>query len=210
MASEPSNPEARTAAGGAVSGAPAERVDRPHEGGGRDLIRWGPIVAGLLVTLTTLVVLAALGLAIGLSAFEPGDVGAADTAATIYGIASAIVAFLLGGFVAGRGAARTGHGNGAFQGLMVGVTAIAVTVFLVGIGAGNLLGAAASDLRAITEVATNFEIDSQQAERAARAAYEDAEAGAWGTVIGLLVALAAAALGGLFGGNRRQAAARSA
>lgn len=165
----------------------------------RDLVRWGPVIAGVLVTIATLVVLTVLGLAIGLSAFEPGEVGEADTAATIYGIASFLIAFFLGGFAAAKTAAVGGPEGGSLNGVMVGITSIALLVLLVGLGIGNALGAAATNLDQIAEVVRDAQVGAGEAQEAAETAFEDAEAGAWGTLVGLLVAMAAAALGGLVG-----------
>ncbi|MEX1142173.1 MAG: hypothetical protein WD399_12325 [Thermoleophilaceae bacterium] len=167
----------------------------------RDLTRWGPIFAGLLVTVTTLVVLTVLGVAIGLSAFEPDEQGLADadTAATIWGIASAIAAFFLGGFTAAKTAAVGGFEGGVVNGVMVGVAAIAAIVLLVGLGVGNALGVAATNVEQIAEVIQDVQVDAGEATDAAQTAFENAEGGAWGTFIALLVALAAAAAGGLVG-----------
>lgn len=167
----------------------------------RDLIRWGPVVAGLLVTITTLLILTVLGVALGLSVFEPTDGGldTADTAATIWGIASFLIAFFLGGFTAARTAGVGGGDRGAFNGVMVGVTSISLIVLLVGLGVGNTLGAAASNIGEIADAVRNVDVDPDQAGDVAETAFEDAEGGAWGTFIGLMVALAAAAAGGLVG-----------
>src|SRR3712207_2704601 len=39
----------------------------------KDLVRWGPVIAGLFAALATLATLSVLGLAIGLSAYDAGD-----------------------------------------------------------------------------------------------------------------------------------------
>ena len=46
---------------------------------GRDRVRFGPIVAGLLTALTSLLLLGLLGVAIGLTAVNAGDAAAAAT-----------------------------------------------------------------------------------------------------------------------------------
>ncbi len=158
----------------------------------RDLVRWGPIVAGLVMTLTTMLVLTTLGLAVGLSAFEPNETGSTSytTAAAIWGALSAVVAFLAGGWVAARTTAPAGIGVGVLNGLLVGAAAIALTIWLVGSGVGNLLGAAATNFSEIASVA--FSAD-------ATTAYEAARTGAWSTFATLIVALGAAAAGGALG-----------
>lgn len=169
----------------------------------RDLVRWGPIFAGLVTTIATLVVLTVLGLAIGLSAFEPNGLGDADTAATIWGIASAVLAFFAGGIVASGTSIASERGHGALQGMMVGVAAIAAVVLLVGLGLGNTLGAAATNLDQLGTIVNDLQVDADQAAAAAESAFEEAESGAWATLVGLLVALGAATAGGVLGVRRR-------
>ena len=172
--------------------------------GVRDRVRWGPIVAGLFTTLTTLVLLTLLGVAIGLSAFEPGEVGEdVATGAAIWGGIALLLAFFVGGWVAGSTAGLLGAGNGTFNGLMVGVTAIVVTIWLVGSGLGNILGAAGANIGELSQIAGTADVpEGEQVLDQARAAYDDAVAGTWGTFISLALALAAAAVGGLVGSRK--------
>lgn len=171
---------------------------RPGDTAIRDRIRWGPVVAGLLTTVVTMVVLTVLGLAIGLSAFDPGDEGI-GTAATIWGIIAVLLAFFAGGYVAAStsspGTARWGWLNG----LMVGVTAIAVMIWLVGTGVGNILGAAAGNLQDMAAVG-GVDVTQEQAQ----GAFDTARDSAWGTFFGLLLALGAATAGGLLGTKSAQ------
>ncbi len=166
----------------------------------RDLVRWGPIVAGLITTLATMLVLSVLGLAIGLSAFEPAETGRStySTAAAIWGAVSAVIAFLAGGWLAARASAPGGLGVGALNGFLVGAAAIALTIWLVGSGVGNLLGAAATNFGEIASVA--FSADATNA-------FEEARTGAWSTLATLVVALGAAAAGGALGHRPRRRAA---
>lgn len=159
----------------------------------RDRIRWGPVVAGLLTTLVTMVVLTVLGVAIGLSAFDPGD-EAIGAAATIWGIISALVAFFAGGLMAASTASPGSARWGWLHGLMVGVTAIAVMLWLVGTGVGNVLGAAAGNIEDMTALG-GVDVTQDQAQTA----FDTARDSAWGTLIGLLLALGAATIGGVLG-----------
>src|SRR5438552_18630573 len=74
-----------------------------------DRVYWGPIIAGFLTALTTMTLLSLLGLAIGITSFNAGQaatqgapVGETGTNSLLWTAFSAIVAFLLGGFVTGR------------------------------------------------------------------------------------------------------------
>jgi hypothetical protein len=193
----------------------------------RNRVQWGPIVAGLLTGVATLIVLTVLGLAIGTSAFEPGESDGLGTAAGIWGALSAIVSFFLGGWVAAKTAAVGGRGSGMINGFMVGATALALILYLTTTGLGNLLGTVGNNLGDIanvvqdqaqaegvtsTDQAQDQAQDAQaQAQQAAdqatdalTARYDDAKKGAWGTLVGLLLALAAATVGGMLGYNQRR------
>jgi hypothetical protein len=162
----------------------------------RDRVRWGPILAGIVTALTTLVVLTVLGVGLGLSAFEPGADGATTslgTAAGIWGAATALAAFLIGGFVAGGTAGVRVPGSGALNGFLMGAAAIALTLWLVGSGIGNVLGVAAANLNDLSSV--NVTITGAEAQDA----FATAEESAWWTLLGLGAALFAAAVGGWLG-----------
>lgn len=184
---------------GHAAGIGAVSESRTDAGAGlrrTDLIRWPAIIVGVFTTIATLIVLAALGTAVGMSVLDPSqNVGQASTEATIWGIASAVIAFFVGGLVAARTAAVGGPPEGAFNGFMVGVTAIALTVLFIGFGVGNLLGAAAANLGQVANLQIGGEGLTQ--------AFTSAEASAWATFIGLAAALALAALGGLLGHRDR-------
>ena len=59
----------------------------------RDLVRWGPVIAGLFAALATLASLTVLGLAIGLSSYTAGDQASSfGIGAGIWGAISALIA----------------------------------------------------------------------------------------------------------------------
>jgi len=186
-------------------GSGAASVERLHDDAlvRRDLVRWGPIVAGLVTVIATLAILSSLGLAVGLSAIEPADGGVSEisTGAWIWGIASAAIAFFLGGMVAALSAAVGGRSRGLLNGLMVGAASIAATLLLIGFGAGALLGAGATALGEVVNVGNQLNLD-QQAD-AATSAFARAEGSAWGSFIGLSLAVVLAGVGGLVGARGR-------
>lgn len=192
----------------------------------RNRVQWGPIMAGLLTTIATMLVLTVLGLAIGTAAFEPRDSGKSiGTAAAIWGGLSALISFFLGGWVAAKTAAVGGGFSGLMQGLLVGATALALILYLTGSGLGNLFGTIGSNIGEIAGVAQDtaqqegVTADEAQSTAEANAAeaqagaeevvddvkqgYLDAEESAWGTLVGLILALGAATVGGLVGQNKR-------
>jgi len=172
----------------------------------RDRLRWGPVFAGLLTAIATMLVLTVLGLAFNLSVFDPSSDGDKVKASVVaWSAGSAIIAFFLGGWVAGKTAAIYTKEQAALNGIMVGVAGLALILWLVSTGLGNLLGGIGSDLHNIAEVA-RANLNGNDASAAAANArqtaidnYESARNGAWGTLGGLLLALGASSLGGLTG-----------
>ncbi|MEZ0266637.1 MAG: hypothetical protein ACAI43_18055, partial [Phycisphaerae bacterium] len=82
-----------------------------------DRVRWGPIIAGLFAALSTLAVLGVLGIAVGASAYDPGDSARNfGIGAGIWGAVSALLAFFIGGWLAARAAAVKGTSNGVLNG----------------------------------------------------------------------------------------------
>lgn len=116
----------------------------------KDLIRWGPILGGLFAALATLIALGVLGIAIGLSTFDAANINRSlGIGAGIWGAITALLAFLVGGWVAGKAAAFSGSTSGIMNGAMVWFVAIPALVYLLagGIGAlastaGNIAGTA--------------------------------------------------------------------
>jgi hypothetical protein len=150
----------------------------------RDLVRWGPVLAGLVVSIASLTLLTILGVAIGLTA-DPVIAGDFDlgVAATVWGFASAALAFLAGGLVAGAAQGRA-PGAGLFNGMMVGVSAIAALTVAAAMGVGNLLGAGAANLAQIAEIAPALE--TADAVEFAQAQTDDARVAAWDAFLVLI------------------------
>ncbi len=108
-----------------------------------DGVRWGPIIAGLFAALSTLAVLSVLGIALGASAFTPGDrAGSFGIGAGIWGAISALLAFVVGGYTAARTAAPATRNGGLLNGTMVWVVAIPLLLYALSSGIGSILGTA--------------------------------------------------------------------
>ena len=169
-------------------------------------IRWGAIVAGLFAALSTLILLTVLGIAIGLSAYDPGDLNRGwSIGAGIWSAISMIVAFIVGGWIAGRWGAPYGFNSPLLHGAMVWAVAIPLSLFVLG-SIGSMFGSAAAT-GAMTQ-SDRFDgaqpagatIGDQATGRQATENMTDSAAGAaWGTLISLLLGLGAAAMGGYLG-----------
>ncbi len=187
----------------------------------RDRVRFGPIVAGLLTALTSLLLLSLLGLAIGLTVVDAGSAAAGSgppsesgPLSAIWGGLTGIISFLLGGYVAGRTAAVFDRRWGSLNGALVFMLGVPLTLWLAGQGLGFALGTVGSFVSALNadpaQVQNAAQGAASQAQRAvtqvrpadvARAA-ESARNGAWGALLGSALALGASALGGAMGTRR--------
>ncbi len=109
-----------------------------------DRVRLPSIIGGILTTLSTLVVLSLLGLAVGLARYDgTGNDNALGLGAGVWGGISALIAFGLGGFVAARSSATaSGPRNGIFNGAIMWMASIVLIIVLIGGSIGSLLGLA--------------------------------------------------------------------
>lgn len=103
----------------------------------RDLSRWGPIWAGFLATIGTIILLGTLGAAVGLAI--TGTIGL--TANSIWAGIVLLLGLFLGGWLAARLAAVGGRLLGLVQGSLVWALTIFLSLILTVIGAGAALGA---------------------------------------------------------------------
>jgi hypothetical protein len=185
------------------------RVQRP-EGVVRDAIHWGPVWAGFLTALTTLLILSVLGLAVGLTTVNAGAAATqggppADTGrnSAVWAAICGIIAFLLGGYVAARSAHVYRRGRAAMNGVMVFLLTVPITLWLAGQGLGLATGV-------LSNLAGSFVITPGQASQAANSVTpadvartaETARTAAWATLVALLLGLGSSALGGLLGKRR--------
>jgi hypothetical protein len=211
-----------------------EQVEGVHERAvpdgfdlGRDRVHWGPIVAGLLTALTSLLLLSLLGLAVGLTTVNAGTAAAqggpppdAGRNSAIWAAVSGVLSFLIGGYVAGRTAAIFRRNWGALNGALVFMLAVPLILWLASQGLGTVLGSLGSLAGALgsnpgaTQATQSAAAQAQASAQSiqpvdvARAA-EGARNAAWGTLLGSLLGLGASALGGFLGTRHPTATERT-
>jgi hypothetical protein len=172
----------------------------------RDLVRWGPIIAGLVATISLLVVFSVLGVAIG--ATVAADQGAGQTGAQVVpwiGGLFALIAFFVGGWVAARYAAVAGAGLGVANGALVWAATLVFTLLIAGTGFGTLIGVVGANVDQIAAIfgttpaaqagVPGVTVTPEQTQQAITAARD----AAWITLGVLIAGFAAAALGGWAG-----------
>lgn len=133
-------------------------------------VSWGGIFAGVLVAMGVSMLLAALGIAIGVTAVDPGttDPTTVGIGAGIWGGIQLLIALFIGGMVATRVGAIIDRTTGFFEGVLVWVVSLILMAYLAGSGiasvasgAFSLLGGATQTFGAVVQVQgspTDFDV----------------------------------------------------
>jgi hypothetical protein len=116
-------------------------------------VSWGGVFAGVLVAMGVSMLLAALGVAIGVSAVDPGetDPGAIGIGAAIWGGLQLLIALFVGGMVATRVGAIIDRTTGFFEGVLVWVVSLILMAYLAGSGIASVASGAFSLLGGATQ-----------------------------------------------------------
>jgi hypothetical protein len=123
-------------------------------------VSWGGVFAGVLVAMGVSMLLAALGVAIGVSAVDPSntDPGVLGAGAAIWGGVQLLLALFIGGMVATRVGAIIDRTTGFFEGVLVWVVSLILMAYLAGSGiatvasgAFTLLGGATQTFSAVVQ-----------------------------------------------------------
>lgn len=177
-----------------------------------DRVRWGPIFAGLVVAISSQLILSSLGAAIGLTSLSTsgaprsnaGDVG---TAVGIWSIISLFISLFIGSWVMARGCGPMNKGTALLNGAILWATTLALSAWLLASGVSGAFGILASNAGEIVNQAAPGQIpDPSQinatpdisAEQARDIAGNAARAG-WSFTFGSLLGLAASLIGSSVG-----------
>jgi hypothetical protein len=116
-------------------------------------VSWGGVFAGVLVAMGVSMLLAALGLAIGVSAVNPGstDPGAIGVGAAIWGGFQLLIALFIGGMVATRVGAIIDRTTGFFEGVLVWVVSLILMAYLAGSGIATIASGASTLIGGATQ-----------------------------------------------------------
>jgi len=190
-------------------------------------VSWGGVWGGVLVAVGLLLLLAALGVAVGITATEPAQTDPAKlgTGAGIWAGVSLLIALFVGGMVSTRIGAIFDGTTGFFEGALVWVVSVLLMGYLAASGIGSLAGGAFSmiggaqqavgsvlgttDPQAIKEQAQQKAGEIKQSlprlQQRAQEAKPTATKAAWITFIALVLSLAAAVFGAMAGRRRETA-----
>jgi hypothetical protein len=152
-------------------------------------VSWGGVFGGVLVALGFLLLMTALGVAVGITAAQPGetDTGTLGAGAGIWAAVSLLVALFVGGWVSTRIGAIFDGTTGFFEGALVWVVSVLLMLCMASTGLGMLFGGA-SELVGGAAQALSSVLQSSQATSAA-----------WITFGALLLSLLAAVFGAMAG-----------
>ncbi|MBI4783606.1 MAG: hypothetical protein HY785_20160 [Oscillatoriophycideae cyanobacterium NC_groundwater_1537_Pr4_S-0.65um_50_18] len=123
-----------------------------------DRVRWGPIFAGLVVALSTQLVLSGIGAAIGLTSIagsgaprsDAADVG---SAVGIWAIISLLISLFLGGWITARACGPMSRSTALLNGAILWATTLAISAWLLSSGVSGAFGVVAQNATGIVEQA---------------------------------------------------------
>ncbi len=179
-----------------------------------DRVRWGPIIAGLAVALSSQLVLSALGAAIGLTGLSGSgaprsnadDVG---TAIGIWTIISLFIALFIGSWVMARSCGPMNRSTALLNGAILWATTLAISSWLLASGVSGAFGILASNAGEIVNQAqqNGTTVPNQAPNVSAQQARDLAGNGAkvgWSFTFGSLLALVASLIGAAAGTRRER------
>ena len=99
-------------------------------------VSWGGVWSGVLVTLGSLILLSALGVAVGVTAIDPetADSQRLATVAAAWGAVSLLASLFLGGLVATRTGMVYDRATGMFEGVLLWVVSVLLMAAFAGSG----------------------------------------------------------------------------
>ena|SRR5205823_2168362 len=160
-------------------------------------VSWGGIFGGVLAAVGLLLLLAALGVAIGITAVDPRStpLGQLGIGAGIWTGVSLLLSLFLGGLVASRLGATFDRTTSFFEGFLVWVVSLLLVAYLAASGMAWVAGDAFSMMGAQPELSITPEAVQEIQPPAAKTAW---------LTFGSLVLSLGAALSGAMAGRRRQ------
>ncbi|MGL5060449.1 MAG: hypothetical protein ACRC62_10760 [Microcoleus sp.] len=174
-----------------------------------DLVRWGPIFSGLVISIGTQLVLSALGAAIGLSNIAnsgaprtiAGDVG---TGVGIWSIISLLISLGVGGWVTARACGPMNRSTALLNGAILWATTLTIGSWLLASGVAGTFGVVAANageaLNQAQQGGVNLpnqppNISAQDTRNLAGNAAKAGWSFLFGSLLGLVAALAGASAG---------------
>jgi hypothetical protein len=151
-----------------------------------DRVRWGPVWAGLVVALSTYLLIQ-----LGLVATDAVDLADPSTSDAVLSAIAAVIGFFLGGLIVGATSMWRGIEDGILHGVVLWAAGLVALLTLATVGGGIALGS--------IDTSDAFEDIQQQADTDPAQANEDAQDSAGRALAVIAAALVASAAGGAAG-----------
>lgn len=117
-----------------------------------DRVRWGPIFAGIVVSIAAQLVLSALGASIGLTAGATGtSAGAVGAGVGIWSIISLLVSLFLGGWVMASTCGPMNKKTAMLNGTILWATTLAISAWLLASGVSGTFGVVAANAGSVVD-----------------------------------------------------------
>lgn len=117
-----------------------------------DRVRWGPIFAGIVVSIAAQLVLSALGASIGFAAGASGtNAGTVGVSVGIWAIVSLLVSLFLGGWVMASACGPMNNKTAMLNGTILWATTLAVSAWLLASGVSGTFGVVASNAGSVVD-----------------------------------------------------------
>lgn len=183
-----------------------ERTTVPTVVDYHDTIRWGPILAGIVVAVATQLILSALGIAIGLSAGASGsDANSVGVGVGIWSIISLLIALFLGSWVTANGCGPMNNKTAMLHGLILWATTLTISAWLLASGVSGAFGVVAANAGEVLNQAQQpggVDLPNNAPNVSTNEAREIAgysARAAWSFLVGSLLGLAASLIGSSVG-----------
>jgi hypothetical protein len=175
-----------------------------------DRVRWGPIISGLVIAISTQLVLSAIGAAIGLtniagSNAPRSDAGGVGSAVGIWSALSLLIALFIAGWVTARACGPMKRSTALLNGAILWATTLAISAWLLSSGVSGAFGIVASNAGEIINQAQQSGVtpgntpDPNVSAQQARDLAGNAAKVGWTFTFGSLLGLVAALLGAYSG-----------
>lgn len=174
-----------------------------------DRVRWGPIIAGLVIAISSQLVLSGIAAAIGLTSIAGSGAprSNADNVGAAVGIGAIISLFIslfLGGWVTSRACGPINRNTSLLNGAILWATTLAISSWLLSSGVSGAFGVLASNAGEIVNQAQQSgvnpgNVDPNVTAQQARDIASNAAKVGWSFAIGSLLGLVAAMIGATVG-----------
>ena len=129
-----------------------QRVANVREFG--DLVHWGAVIAGLVVAISTQLLLSAIGAAIGFTTIAGSDAprtnaGGVAGAVGVWTVISLFISLFLGGWITARAFGSVNRKTAALNGVILWATTLAISSWLLASGVSGTFGLIAANVETI-------------------------------------------------------------